>query len=79
MPFSQQADLVRQRLGQAANAQAQQDQEYARDQECSSIKRQLEDLTKKYASGRYVPVDEVNADQTREWQLKQRRSSLRCY
>jgi hypothetical protein len=79
MPFNQQVDLVRQRLGQSANAQARDDQELARNNDCSSIKRQLEDLAKKYSSGRYVPVDEVNADQTKEWQLKQRRSSLRCY
>jgi len=79
MPFNQQVDLVRQQMGQSANAQAKDDQEFARKSECSSINQQLDDLAKKYSSGRYVPVDEVNADQTKDWQLKQRRSSLRCY
>lgn len=79
MPFDQQVALVRQRIGQTSSAQARDDQEGARTRECATVERQLQDLSKKYSSWRHVPVEEVNADQTREWQLKQRRSALRCY
>jgi hypothetical protein len=79
MPFDQQINLVQQRLGQSASARAREDDELGRNQECASVKRQLSELTKKYERGQYVPVSEVNADQAREWQLKQRRSALRCH
>jgi hypothetical protein len=79
MPFNQQVDLVKQRLGQFSAVRAQEEQESSRSQECAAVERQLKELSGKYASWRHVPVEEVNADQAREWQLKQRRSSLRCY
>lgn len=79
MPFDQQVDLVKQRLGQSSAAQTREDQENSRSHECAAIERQLKELSSKYTSWRHVPVEEVNADQAREWQLKQRRSSLRCY
>ncbi len=78
MPFNQQVDLVKQRLGQSTAARSADDQALSRQRECAAIERELGDLARKYSSWQHVPVPEVNADQARERQLKVRRSQLGC-
>ncbi len=78
MPFEQQVKLIEAKSSRAASARAKEAEENVRAQQCASIERELEALSRKYTSWQYVPVNEVNADQARERKLKQQRSALQC-
>jgi len=78
MTFDQQVSLVEEgQKRKAANAK-QEDSERTRQGECGQIDRELKDLQTKYTSWQYFPIEQVNADQGRERDLKARRSRFQC-
>jgi hypothetical protein len=79
MPFEQQVDLAQRGVSRANSAKAAESEERMRASQCASINLQLRQLESKYTSWQYVPIDQVNADQAKERDLKARRVSLRCY
>lgn len=79
MPFEQQVKLVEDAKGRRSAQQQADTTARNRASQCEEIDRELQELRTKYTSWQYVPIDQVNADQVRERDLKSRRSSLRCY
>ena len=79
MPFDQQVKIVEDgQRRKVANAR-QEDSDRSRLGECGQIDRELKDLQTKYTNWQYIPIDQVNADQGRERDLKARRSQFRCH
>lgn len=79
MTFDQQVKVLEAaKNSKAANSRAE-DADRSRLGHCAQLEREINALHAKYTSWEYVPVDEVNADQRRERDLKSRRSQLRCY
>lgn len=79
MPFQQQVDLAQRGLNRANSARSAETEERVRVRQCDSINQQLKQLQSKYTNWQYVPIEQVNADQATERDLKARRSSLHCY
>ncbi len=78
MTFDQQVNIVTEgQKRKAANAK-QEDSERTLQGECGQIDRELKDLQTKYASWQYFPIEQVNADQGREKDLKAKRSHFHC-
>ena len=78
MSFDQQVSLIEEgQKRKAANAKNE-DAARVRQGECGQIDRELKDLQTKYTSWQYFPIDQVNADQARERDLKARRSHFQC-
>lgn len=79
MPFQQQVDLAQRGVTRANSARATDIDEQVRSAKCDSLRRELNQLQSKYTNWQYVPIDQVNADQARERDLRARRSALHCY
>lgn len=79
MPFDQQVKTIEDAQKRKVSGTQQEDTNRARLGQCAQIDRELKDLQVKYTNWQYVPIDEVNADQGRERDLKSRRSQLQCY
>ncbi len=79
MPFQQQVDLAQRGVTKTNRARDSTNDEHVRIAQCASINEELKRLQSKYLNWQYVPIDQVNADQTRQRDLSSRRESFRCY
>lgn len=79
MPLEQQVKLVEDAKNRQVAGMRADDEKRDRVRQCSSIDDELLKLEKKYTSWEYVPIDEVNADQARQRDLRARRNLLQCY
>ena len=79
MPFDQQVKIIEDGLRRKAANARQEDSERNRLGQCGQIDRELMELQTKYTNWQYVPIDEVNADQAREKDLRARRSQYQCH
>jgi hypothetical protein len=78
MPFEKQAELAEQTFNAKLSAQTANDAERERQRQCGGVNRDLTEISNRYKEGKYVPIDQVNADQIRERDLEARRASLHC-
>lgn len=78
LPFDQQVDLINKKQSAKKSSQVAADQVFDRNQKCAGIDADLKRLQEKYTNWQYVPVDQVNADQQIERDLKNKRSQLGC-
>ena len=79
MPFQQQVDLAHRGVSKKNNTNNATNEERVRAAQCASINEEIKQLQSKYLNWQYVPIEQVNADQTRQRDLNSRRASLRCY
>lgn len=79
IPFEQQVKLIEAASSRKAASSQAEDSNRNRLGQCEQLDRELTALRAKYTSWKHVPIDEVNADQARERDLKSERSRLRCY
>jgi hypothetical protein len=79
VPFDQQVKMIEAAASRTAASSQADNVNRNRLGQCEQLDRELAALHTKYTSWQHVPVDEVNADQGRERDLKSERSRLRCY
>lgn len=79
MPVEQQVKMIEAASSRKAASSQAEDSNRNRLGQCEQLDRELTALRAKYTSWQHVPIDEVNADQARERDLKSERSRLRCY
>ena len=79
MSFEQQVKLIEDEKSKRTAAAQREDESHLRQRQCTQIDDELKKLQQKYTNWQYVPVNEVNADQARERDLKSRRAQLQCY
>lgn len=78
LPFEQQVDLINKRHTSRNSAQTAENQANEKNRQCAGIDYELQIIQKKYTSWQYVPIDEVNADQTKERDLRAKRLKFGC-
>jgi len=78
MPFNQQVDIAKQQIQQNSGVTQREIASTEKRTQCATVNEELLRLTKKYESGDYVPVSEVNVDQALQRKLKADASRLRC-
>lgn len=79
MPFDQQVKTIEDAKTRKTSVSHQEDSNRGRLNQCAQIDIELKDLQSKYTNWQYVPIDQVNADQGRERDLKTRRSQFQCH
>lgn len=78
MPFNQQTAIVKSRIERSDGAAQRETAATNKRRECEFIEQQQLRLIKKYESGNYVPVPEVNADQIQHRKLRSQATQLGC-
>ncbi|MBK1681323.1 hypothetical protein CKO20_13185 [Rhodocyclus tenuis] len=79
MPFEQQVRLLEDSNNRKMASARAEDDSRNRNSQCASIDDELKRLEKKYTSWEYVPIDEVNADQAKQRDLRAKRSQFQCH
>lgn len=82
MPFLEQVALIHKQNEAAraatSGAESRDAAARAKAQECGLVDQEVTAINRKYATGDYVEINEVNRDQARHRQLNSRRASLGC-
>jgi hypothetical protein len=79
MPFDQQVKTIEDAKTRKTSVTHNEDSNRSRLGQCAQIDIELKELQGKYTNWQYVPIDQVNADQGRERDLKARRSQFQCH
>jgi hypothetical protein len=79
LSFGEQVKLIEGGRTQAASAQKNDEREQERRRKCAAIDDELSRIAIRYRAGQHVPVEQVNADQKREKDLKKLRSENKCH
>lgn len=79
MSLKEQIKLVEQAEKQSNTERTAETKELERRKKCAAIDDELSQIQRRYSSGQYVPIDQVNADQKHTRDLKSQQSARRCF
>lgn len=78
MPFQQQVNVAEQALGNQQRAAKAEADEREKANKCYQIKAEFSEIWRKYENGKYVPPEQIGADQTRWKELQTLKARAGC-